>query len=341
LIDSVARTTSHRDRDSLDAAIATMLFEHLEPERVTVYRLIGQADDTRVQRRVSISAESGRLGPESVDLKNLPRVNDRAHWRECVMMRDAVHFVPPDRDICTDRLCSVFPLVGERDAIGLVEIEFASSQRWALKPHEARLVKGVLGILNNHLQALDYGERDTLTGLLNRRTFDCYFAKLRERAQEQERSGDEAAASWLAVIDIDLFKSINDSHGHLFGDEVLLLLSRLMHANFRSVDPMFRFGGEEFVIAIDGADEAGARAAFERFRARVEQFRFPQVGTVTVSIGFTRIRAGDAPQSAVERADAALYFAKHNGRNQSLSYESLVESGRMASKEERSEVELF
>ena len=209
------------------------------------------------------------------------------------------------------------------------------------KPHEVHLVNGVLRILHNHLVVLDYGERDQLTGLLNRRTFEASFGKLRERTRELARTTGSGWASWLAVLDVDRFKSINDSHGHLFGDEVLLLLARLMNDTFRVTDQVFRFGGEEFVVVIDGADESGAARAFERFRAKVELFRFPQVGRATISIGYTQINPDDIPASAVARADAALYYAKQNGRNRLDCHESLVRAGLIARKEERSEVELF
>jgi diguanylate cyclase (GGDEF)-like protein len=143
------------------------------------------------------------------------------------------------------------------------------------------------------------------------------------------------------VVDIDHFKRVNDVHGHLFGDEVLLLVSRLMHDTFRSTDQLFRFGGEEFVIVLDAGSAEAAQAAFERFRAAVAQHRFPQVGTVTVSLGYTQVRPTDSPASAIERADAALYFAKRNGRDQVHCHERLLAEGQLATKALNAEVELF
>jgi len=340
LIDAVARTTSHRDRDELNAAVAKLLFDHLEPARVTVYRLLGDGDDRKVQRRVSLVAGGSQEGPAVGDPAALPRVAEMPHWHECVLLKDVAHFSPSSVADTGDRLWSVFPVFGERDVSGMVEIE-SSGRRACLKPHEVHLVNGVLRILHNHLAVLDYGERDQLTGLLNRRTFEASFGKLRERTRELARTTGSGSASWLAVLDVDRFKSINDSHGHLFGDEVLLLLARLMNDTFRIIDQVFRFGGEEFVVVIDGADESGAARAFERFRAKVELFRFPQVGRATISIGYTQINPDDIPASAVARADAALYYAKQNGRNRSDCHESLVRAGLIARKEERSEVELF
>ncbi len=327
LIDSVAAATAHRDRDDLDAALARLLFDFIEPQRVTVWRVLDVAGEPRVQRRISLARGGDELGPEEVaDPAELPRARDSLHWRECVMLQDVVHF-----ESAGGSLHSLFPLRGESSVLGMVEIEAGAG----LAPRQASLVHGILRIIRNYVLLLDYGERDTLTGLLNRKTFDSSFYKLRQRAAR----GDEPA--WIGIADIDRFKSINDGYGHLFGDEVLLLVSRLMRENFRGADRLFRFGGEEFVIVLDRASEAGAAVAFDRLRAAVADYAFPQVGRVTLSLGYARVLPSDAPASAIERADAALYFAKQNGRNQIQDYDRLVAAGRLQRKTDRSEVELF
>jgi diguanylate cyclase (GGDEF)-like protein len=147
--------------------------------------------------------------------------------------------------------------------------------------------------------------------------------------------------SWLALADIDKFKSINDSRGHLFGDEVLLLVAQQMAKCFRGADQLFRFGGEEFVIVLDQASEAGARIAFDRFRAAVEEFEFPQIGHVTLSLGYSQITPDDGPTSCVERADAALYYAKNHGRNNVRNFEELVACGELSARAERADTVIF
>jgi diguanylate cyclase (GGDEF)-like protein len=129
------------------------------------------------------------------------------------------------------------------------------------------------------------------------------------------------------VVDVDHFKRVNDSFGHLFGDEVLLRMGELMRKTFRGGDRLFRFGGEEFVVILNAADEKLAAASFNRFRISVENHEFPQVGQVTCSIGFTAVSAMDVPTDVVGRADEALYFAKEHGRNQVCCYEQLVAEG--------------
>jgi diguanylate cyclase (GGDEF)-like protein len=330
LFDALATTTAHRDRDALDEAVARILFDAIKPQRITVYRLVDDVHDTRVQRRCEILRNGATTGPEVVDtIDKLPSVRSQMHWLECVTLNDIVHYEAPG----SDALHSLFPLSGERTVNGMLEIEAGDG----LDPREAQLVKAILGIVCNHLALLDYGERDTLTGLLNRKTFEHRFGKIR-KAQVR---GDPNQPSWLGVVDIDKFKSINDNFGHLFGDEVLLLVSRLMRETFRGGDDVFRFGGEEFVVVLHHASHDGAVLAFERLRQKVAQHAFPQVGKVTVSVGFTKISPRDSPSAAFERADQALYFAKNHGRDQVRGYDRLLADGEIRTKELQAVVELF
>jgi diguanylate cyclase (GGDEF)-like protein len=216
---------------------------------------------------------------------------------------------------------------------------------------EQRMVSSVLRIYHNFQGLLDYSERDTLTGLLNRKTFDESFLKaLTEiskgshttHAADDRRHVPEHPHYVIGVIDIDHFKSVNDRFGHLIGDEVLLLLSRLMRSSFRFHDLLYRFGGEEFVVLMR-CDEAGhAGLAFERLSRNTESYAFPQVGRITISVGFTDIRAGDTPAAAFERADKAIYHAKSSGRNQVHNYADLVSRGILQEAvAQASDVELF
>ena len=134
---------------------------------------------------------------------------------------------------------------------------------------------------------------------------------------------------------------VNDQHGHLIGDEVLLLLSRQLRACFRFHDHLFRFGGEEFVVLARCAQAGDAPAIVERLRATVAAYTFPRVGQVTVSVGISALRDGDTPNGAFERADKALYWAKQNGRNRVADFEALVGVGALTDSSRESDVELF
>lgn len=191
-------------------------------------------------------------------------------------------------------------------------------------------------IYGNQVRLLDYSELDTLTRLLNRKTFDETFERLLMRPDvvqfeaipgNRRQSLGVGEPAWLCVIDVDYFKRINDSFGHLFGDEVLLRMGDLMRKTFRDGDRLFRFGGEEFVVILNACDETLAMASFERFRQSVEHHEFPQVGKVTCSLGFTRVSVLDVATDVLGRADEALYYAKHGGRNQVHCYERLVAAG--------------
>ena len=200
-------------------------------------------------------------------------------------------------------------------------------------------IASLVRMYGNQIRLLDYSELDTLTRLLNRKTFDETFDRLltssspdaaEDGFSDRRDHLENGSPAWLCVIDIDHFKRVNDSFGHLFGDEVLLRLGELMRKTFRGGDRLFRFGGEEFVVILNAANEALAAISFNRFRTSVENHGFPQVGKVTCSIGFTAVSGSDVPTDVVGRSDEALYYAKEHGRNQVCCYERLVAEGTIA-----------
>lgn len=333
LINSVAETTAHRDRDDLDRAIVRLLQQFLEAQRVSLLRLVDDGEVRRVARRVEVSRHRSELGPVSMeDPDALPALADVPAWQRCVGGNQLVQEASRDGTIL-----SLFPVHVEPDVVGILVIESGG----ALLLRDVDMVCGILRIIENHFALLDYGERDTLTGLLNRKTFEAQFDKLRQRLCNPRDGTLAEEPSWLALMDIDRFKSINDSYGHLFGDEVLLLISQLMERNIRGTDPLFRFGGEEFLIVLDHASESGAQIALERLRIAVETHVFPQVGSVTVSVGYTKIDPRDVPTTCVARADAALYYAKNHGRNNVRNYETLVATRELVVQESSADIEMF
>jgi diguanylate cyclase (GGDEF)-like protein len=331
LIDSVANTTSHRDRDDLDRAIVGLLLQYLDADQVTLFRLVEDGEPKQLRRSVVMGRGSMgvQVAPEAGHPQDPPDPTPNPAWRECIAEQRPVHYTSADGKSCT-----AFPIANERAVIGMLEIQCATG----LESRDWILVEGILRIVKNHLALLEYGESDTLTGLLNRKTFDSRFGKL--RAGSGARAVEEP--SWLGIVDVDKFKSINDNYGHLFGDEVLLLVARLLKQAFRGADQLFRFGGEEFIIVLDRATTPGAQIAFNRARTLVEEYRFPQVGKVTISLGYSRIDPQDAAGTCIERADAALYYAKNHGRNNVQSFEALVEAGELKEKTSGvTDVELF
>ncbi|MHA7600756.1 GGDEF domain-containing protein [Alicycliphilus sp. T452] len=213
------------------------------------------------------------------------------------------------------------------------------TQSRAFKNHRHDVVKGVALVYQNYQNLLDYSERDALTGLLNRKTFEEQLARQAGSAPAAD-DGADLPRQWLAVIDIDHFKSVNDRFGHLYGDEVLILVANVLRTQFKSQDRIFRFGGEEFVVLLRSATLAQARQALERLRMAMQAHAFPQIGQITVSIGFVASQQG-SPVEALGRADQALYHAKENGRNRVCFYDDLVQSGVLQVKIAHDEAELF
>ena len=132
---------------------------------------------------------------------------------------------------------------------------------------------------------------------------------------------------WLGTVSVDAFGSINEKSGHLIAEEVLLLVARILNNTFRTYDRIYRLGGEQFAVLMHCPQEALVLAAFERFRANMEKFNFPQVGRVTASGGFTRVTPDDSPSTALERAERVVDYGQHHGGNQVASHGALVAQG--------------
>jgi diguanylate cyclase len=153
---------------------------------------------------------------------------------------------------------------------------------------------------------------DPLTGVANRKSFDERFASMLDRC----RRGEGRAA--MLLWDIDNFKTINDSYGHRAGDRVLQNVATCFAAAARGSDFVARIGGEEFVLLLDGVQLTEAMQIANRVRSAVESLRFHFRGTpvrVTACCGVTELKATDSPEATFDRADAALYRAKHSGKN--------------------------
>lgn len=150
---------------------------------------------------------------------------------------------------------------------------------------------------------------DPLTGILGRRAFDTLLDQSIARCHRHQ------VPLSLGMIDIDNFKTVNDTGGHSAGDKVLREFAGLLRQEARDSDLYFRWGGEEFSWLFSDTDLTGARIAAERFRELVAKREFSGIGNITVSIGLAALVAGEPGASLCARADAALYRAKTEGRN--------------------------
>lgn len=216
-------------------------------------------------------------------------------------------------------------------------------ENFICEPQQHEVITKLLQIYQNFTGLIHDNERDTLTGLLNRKTFESKINKVLAQMHKTNTRKDDKPNQlhYLAIFDIDHFKRVNDEFGHLIGDEVLLLFSQLMTQTFRSTDQLFRFGGEEFIAVFECASHSDIPNILNRFREKIGNFNFPQVGKVTVSVGYTEFSADDASSQLIDCADLALYFAKNNGRNRVCHYEQLIADGLLQENKKEGDVELF
>ncbi len=159
---------------------------------------------------------------------------------------------------------------------------------------------------------------DMLTGLLNRRGFDEAMAVALQNCVTHHQPLS------LILADIDHFKQINDTHGHLIGDNVLKILSRLLQKQIKGKDIAARFGGEEFIIILPQTPLKGAFAVAEQIRKTLEEIRWTTrgsgkaIGTITISLGVAQYKEDETIESLIARSDNALYSAKKAGRNRTM-----------------------
>jgi diguanylate cyclase (GGDEF)-like protein/PAS domain S-box-containing protein len=150
---------------------------------------------------------------------------------------------------------------------------------------------------------------DRLTETYNRTKYE----EIMEVEMEKVRRYGQPLS--LIMFDIDYFKETNDRYGHMTGDNVLKSIANIVREHKRTVDYLFRWGGEEFVIVAPETDLEQAASLAERLREVIEGYSFDDVVKVTVSFGITKFHEGDTNDSLITRVDAAMYKAKNNGRN--------------------------
>ncbi len=189
---------------------------------------------------------------------------------------------------------------------------------------EVRLERfaSLVGLAISNADAWDRLERqastDPLTGIANRRTF---HRRLTDEVARAERYGRHLS---LALMDLDHFKAVNDVHGHLGGDRVLVLFAQLLSAHSREGELVARIGGEEFAWLMPETDRDGAHIAADRVREAIDTNPFEHIGRVTMSVGVCS--TGSAPDAGtlMHDADRALYWAKDSGRNVTMLYSDEV-----------------
>jgi len=209
--------------------------------------------------------------------------------------------------------------------VSLIGARFGSQMQVLEQAVQSRIAE--LSETNEQLKTLS--ERDSLTRLDNRRGIQQKAVSLLARPMDVVRPPA------VAILDIDHFKVLNDRYGHRIGDQVLTEFADRLRSSARSHDLIGRWGGEEFILIVSGAERTEVIARLEAFRKLVQDRPFYCVDDnandlycdVTVTIGLTYHRSGEALEHALTRADRALYRGKDQGRNQIVTIDTVVNTG--------------
>ena len=223
-------------------------------------------------------------------------------------IKDAINFMNKKhfkRIVIVDDDNKLLGLVLQRELIAL------TYSRWAIlmKEHQQELNEINMMLEKKNQKYEKMASTDALTGLYNRYKFTELFVS------EYKTMTQRHNAMSLMLIDLDFFKSINDTFGHNVGDSVLIQVSNMLLRHLRNVDIIGRWGGEEFIVLLPTATLDNAETLAHKLREAIAEYEMEKDVYVTASFGITQIKEGDTLDLAVKRADDALYEAKRSGRN--------------------------
>ena len=266
-----------------------ILFWNKEAERISGFKkreLLGRSCFDNILQHVDKRGRKlclTRFCPLLVSMRTGKPVAERVYLRR----KDGVR-VPVD--------VHVSPIVSDRKIQGAIEV-FRDASFYERVERQRE-------------QAQKISQVDALTSLPNRRYI---VRRLKLELAKFRKYRDDL---YVAMVDIDHFKRVNDTQGHAGGDLILRKISHILDHNFRATDYVGRFGGEEFVVILPNTPLKNLQSALERVRSLVENARLlPRGRRVTISLGAAKVRRGDSPASILKRVDNALYSAKQNGRN--------------------------
>jgi len=355
LIQHLIKLTDHRERDLLELTLSKALIDLLPLQSVVIAKVLSEEGVGRWMPVTKLDARGGGsvTDPLRVEFDSLPKLEDEKDRVRCLRTHQRVEVA-----LAGDAgpRITYIPLFesSHADDEGVLEIHSPK----ALVESELETIALLQRVFRNMYRLLAYSDRDGLTGLLNRKSLDdtFYNAVLEELDEgadavaprlsakvvaEQERRHRVPPNYWLGTVSVDHFNAIGEKSGHLIAEEVLLLVARILNNTFRTYDRIYRLGGEQFAVLMHCPEEALVLAAFERFRANMDKFNFPQAGHVTACGGFTRVTADDSPSTALERAERAVDYGQQNEGNKVFSYGELVRKGLLGDLVNVGDVDLF
>ena len=324
LIQIASALSSEEHMKDLVQRLADETRQALDLTWVTVVAIDGPGRDLHTAFSEGISLDDhktlvGLLSSDSVTFDRLSR-----NQRPVTIRKLARHHAEAARELSQVGAEVLAPLYFQRRMIGIICL--SSKRNGELFQREEiellDLFSHQIAASFENLRLFQDATYEGLTGLLRRE------AVLRQLDKEFERATINQTSLSVFMIDLDRFKVLNDAHGHLFGDQVLEQVARVMQKSVRAVDSLGRYGGEEFLLVLPDTDIAGAERVAEKIRSAVEELEFSlPKGTattkITVSIGITGVDPdlGYPDQGAralIAAADQALYKAKQKGRNQAV-----------------------
>ncbi|GAA5316414.1 MAG: GGDEF domain-containing protein [Candidatus Pelagadaptatus aseana] len=332
LLDKIVGLTSLRDVELLEFSLLKTIHGHLYPSKLSLVKLnrrsipIMQTDF--VSGHCEVRYNNIQLQQEvSQAIENLENSNSQSYNSQSDFGHINIYLLQQ-----TNRSRTYLVVISEQ----------------AISKLDAYLVSGFVQVHKNFCELLLESQTDELTGLANRKTFEENISKIhemvfhRDNSYPQDQRGETGNLHWLVMIDVDHFKRVNDNFGHLYGDEVLILIAQLLKESFRDDDYVFRFGGEEFVAIVRTPDRESCEQMLERLRTTVANKDFPGVGKITISIGATEMKPRTFHITLLDYADQALYHSKGNGRNRITFFEDMVRDGQAKFEDvQPGEIDLF
>ncbi|MDC0598850.1 GGDEF domain-containing protein [Gammaproteobacteria bacterium] len=325
ILQSVLKITGQRDIDSLEHNLPASIAALLPVQSISIYKPVMESDYQEVEEIVKFLVQD--TSPNYLWSEKSIVLNANKLLQEC---------------FCSAKIKESSSLNGTSEIYFPIDIDGKTlaalrvASTTTLDEAQRQILDALTEVYRNYLTILNENERDQLTSLLNRRSFDQRFdklisiqkhqqlASLADYSQPEKRQLADSDKIFLATLDIDFFKRVNNEFGHACGDEILLQIANLMRESFRSTDLLFRFGGEEFIILLEPTSSANAYQTLERFRKKIEEYNFPQLAyKLTVSIGYTAVIEQNNSESTVARADQALAYGKKHGRNCTINFEKI------------------
>jgi diguanylate cyclase (GGDEF)-like protein len=297
---------------------------HLEPFGDRLRRIVAQLENSLPGARARLLCLDGEgtesLGDGVIQVMARAEADEMPHYREALRLGETqfATSAPVGVDPASGRIAAAVPLYVAGEPWGILQVTWPQGSGRSVG-ELARLLSPLARLVAMAIQNQTTLEKlvfiDPLTGVYNRAFYDMQLALEIERAN---RTNQKFA---LLVMDLDDFKRVNDQHGHRAGDHVLSQMAREVRARMRKIDLIFRYGGEEFVLLLPGAELEEAQRTAERLRLVASEQRFLPEGVpsplrVTVSVGGAIYPDQSRTKTGIfNAADTALYRAKHEGKN--------------------------